>query len=566
MTTGDGLILQAALALAANGVKIVMLGDAGTERGKVPRTKAWKDQATSDEDKLCDLFSQWPKANIGVLLGPESGLIDVEFDSDEGRATADRIFQNTITPTYESTRSVHRLFKWNSELPPIQKLMLDGLEIRLGGGGKSTQSVLPPSLHPNGTRYRWLDGLSIFDVEPAELPEGLAARICNAELLLEVQGLTTAGLGGVGKPAEEWEKIESGVGEGERNNAMAAIIGRRLSRMTDDEIEDRACLEEAWLTAMGQNLRNKPPLDEKEVRSIFQSILGRERQGRAARAFQAVTKPHIRQEVREIASGGSAETQTSADSKDLLKSAAGFSMTVIEADPPVFLLRSPLFQKSGGKIRLTAAQVESFKCIRTAALAQAFVVVPKTLSKKWDSILATLVATADHKSPDPELHRPAIIAETILEWHDTGKGSERSLTDLNEFGVQGTVGVTAIGPDLVAVSVRKLRAYLKADSIVESPTQTEIIDLIKAAKGELHRGKRRWWLVKVSELQKISDVSTSPLYGEDFLEEEAKKRERSVETSKIATSIENARTYDLAFVSGGSGNNAETSTESRGVS
>ena len=510
----DDRISAAALAYCALGVPIVLLGDAGTNKGKQPRFKAWADTASSDEEIVGGWFEKFPKSNIGILLGPASGFIDVEFDSEEGRKTADRILTNSITPTYRSARSVHRLYRWSGDMPAIQKFAYAGLEIRLGGGDKSTQSVLPPSLHPSGTRYEWLEGLSIYEVEASEIPEEIAVAIANREYLLEATGATTPQSS---KSSEDWATLKAGVSEGGRNEALASLVGRWLVGLTDEELADRDKVEQCFLSAVGLNQRNKPPMPESEVKTVFGSILSRERQRRADNAFHAVVKPHTSSEVESYggskpsdssgsqkpvgANGSAAPPEPPKNGKPGPRELAGFKLTIIQSDPPVFYLHSPLFQRCGGSIRLTASQIQGFVSMRTAALEQAFIVVPKQLSKKWDSILEQLIITAEHLEADPELHRPAIIAATILELVATD--TERPEREIAESGVGGYHGVQLIDGGKIAVNVRKFRAYLKADSVIDSPTQAEVIEVLRRSGGKSTRRKFRYWVVPIEGLDKI---------------------------------------------------------------
>ena len=107
------LTKESAAYYASLGIRVVILRDAGREQGKIPRFAQWDQRATDDEEELLELLEKYPNANIGALLGPRSGIIDVEFDTEEGRRTADRLFGTEgqcITPTYTSRRSTHRLF------------------------------------------------------------------------------------------------------------------------------------------------------------------------------------------------------------------------------------------------------------------------------------------------------------------------------------------------------------------------------------------------------------------------------------------------------------------------
>ncbi|MGB7323264.1 MAG: bifunctional DNA primase/polymerase [Rubripirellula sp.] len=166
-----------AIACAELGWRIVMLKHKRGER-KWPREHDWANNTTLDIEQLIEKFELWPKSGFGGSLGPYPfgdplpGMIDIEHDTDQGRATANRIFGDLcVTPSYFSKRSIHRLFLWEPWMPKKQKdETLGGLEIRLGGDGKQTHSVMPPSLHDSGDRYRWLPDLSMHDCELARVP------------------------------------------------------------------------------------------------------------------------------------------------------------------------------------------------------------------------------------------------------------------------------------------------------------------------------------------------------------------------------------------------------------
>lgn len=173
--------LDDALRYAALGWRLVPLH----AREKRPRHEAWQRAATSNTEILERWAEQWPDANLGLKLGPDSKVVDVETDGDEGEQGLALLAGDDglpITPTYQSTRGKHRLFKWSADLPcadkSVFKLFNKKLEFRTGNGGKGAQSALPPSIHPTGAVYKWL--LSPDDVPVAEIPPEMMARICLA--------------------------------------------------------------------------------------------------------------------------------------------------------------------------------------------------------------------------------------------------------------------------------------------------------------------------------------------------------------------------------------------------
>ena len=146
-------------ALLSQGAACVRVAKAG----KVPVGKAWQTLASG----VADVIGRWIDCgyNVGLLLG-HGGLVDVEYDDADGRQLLERLGLASVkTPTYTSDRGEHRIFRLAEDLPACGWRKFGGLELRLGG--KPAQSVLPPSLHPSGTTYRWK--ISPVDCEPMPL-------------------------------------------------------------------------------------------------------------------------------------------------------------------------------------------------------------------------------------------------------------------------------------------------------------------------------------------------------------------------------------------------------------
>ena len=152
--TDTSLDTQALLDLGACCVQVA--------RGnKMPLGTAWQDRGTTS----LAVIDRWLAAgyNVGILLG-HGNLIDVEYDDAEGRQLLQDLGLLDIeTPTWSSGRGEHRLFRLAGQLPQVGWRKFGGAEFRIGG--KPAQSVLPPSIHPNGTSYAWT--VSPLQCEPA---------------------------------------------------------------------------------------------------------------------------------------------------------------------------------------------------------------------------------------------------------------------------------------------------------------------------------------------------------------------------------------------------------------
>jgi len=127
------------------------------------------------------IFAQRTGLNVGLKLGPPSGVIDIEADSEEEERLFSELFEGCVIPvcpTFTSTRGKHRLFKWDDRFDALGKGLVKfngssksrALAIRTGGVGKSIQSVIPPSCNRT-----WL--VSLDECDPPALPEIVIERI-----------------------------------------------------------------------------------------------------------------------------------------------------------------------------------------------------------------------------------------------------------------------------------------------------------------------------------------------------------------------------------------------------
>lgn len=258
-------------------------GDDCKARGKHPVFPKWQDKASADwtviRNQLRQQFKIHRSCNIGVRLGPTSGLVDVEFDDPEGRETANRLLKGIETPTYKSRRSVHRLFQFPDDLS-INKAVVKcrGLEIRFGVGKRATQSVLPPSNHYSGKNYRWLEGFRPLCCDPAPFPDCLRELFAANSLKQPTSSIKKRTL--ASHPGEE---------EGQRHETLCELVGRHLRQngVTDDLTQ----LAEEWAK------RCKPPLPPKEVAKVVSDLSAKHKN---EKHFSLKTRPYSEIEPEDI--------------------------------------------------------------------------------------------------------------------------------------------------------------------------------------------------------------------------------------------------------------------------
>lgn len=366
--------------------------DCGTP-GKHPVEAAWPEYATSDEEKIASWFDGPDARNIGIMLGPRSGVIDVEIDDDVAKqAWNDLNLGEIYTPTYTSGRGPHRLFKWTDDLPRENVKKPLGIEIRLGGRNGS-QSVLPPSTHHTGNRYEWVPGLSPDDVPVAPLPDRLKALLWNDD------GTTTS-IARV--PANQL--LHKPVEEGDRNNTLHRFAVREAFRspLIDDPTEQQDLLLKI---RMANAMQVKPPLGEHEVATIFRSACDYVRKSRAAgmsqsdaieraeapesvRRTEQSTTP-IRTWQRVYTATGLAFTPLS-DGWDPEWMPGEWRLTVVHSDPLEYRLHVPAWCRwtanGTGNVTLTVDQFRSATKVASTVLASTGTVMLDDEPGKWRKI------------------------------------------------------------------------------------------------------------------------------------------------------------------------------------
>lgn len=148
----------------------------GQKRPGEVRYNAW--QGMSGWQRFCDapptrlqidMWSRWEDASICVTLGRASNMTAIDFDygSPEVRAALEAILPPS--PVKKTGAKGYTAFYRGYQVAS-KKYLLDGVSvIEVLAHGK--QTVLPPSLHPDGMNYRWLTTDTLEDLTIGELPE-----------------------------------------------------------------------------------------------------------------------------------------------------------------------------------------------------------------------------------------------------------------------------------------------------------------------------------------------------------------------------------------------------------
>lgn len=360
--------------------------DCGTP-GKHPIDGRWQDVATTDEDILAAWFDGSRSVNVSVALGEKSGIVDIEWDCDVGKATAERFGLTTIsTPTYQSHRSEHRIFRFDKRLPQQAVVKVGGLEVRIGGGKKGAQSVFPPSLHASGVRYRWKLGCSPDETDVATIPEAFLQAILAAH---------GGGADGPAKPPAS-EILHKPASPGERHHALLRFAASQCLRMNDphDPREQQDVLE--ILRAVNLT-KCSPPKTDEQVESIYRSELRWAIKMRAANKVGEEAKEALEAHVSGDAEAERAAMQP-ADSPFTLHGLefrdgewfpGQWRLKVIHSDPVSYVLSMPVLVGSDTKVVDVTMNAEIYRSaakVACAVLEATHTVVLDAIPEEWGRI------------------------------------------------------------------------------------------------------------------------------------------------------------------------------------
>lgn len=163
---------EAALYYAKSGWQVFPL----VPKSKKPLTTRGIKDATTDVQQVEAWWNRWPNANIGVACGEESGIhvVDVDVDKERGidgwKTVADFSSDGKLLPVtvcQTTPRGGAHFFYKTKTRPRNKNSFKHGIDIRSEG----YYVLLPPSIHPNGGKYKWAQNLAPWECSYGEFPD-----------------------------------------------------------------------------------------------------------------------------------------------------------------------------------------------------------------------------------------------------------------------------------------------------------------------------------------------------------------------------------------------------------
>ena len=152
---------------------------------KGPDTKNWHKIRYGSDAEAKEAFGD--KGNVGILLGQEHGVVDIDLDCPEAAAVARYLLpQDTAIFGRRGSPRSHYLYSCKDAGEGLR--LKDGtgkvtVELRSQPGGKACQTVMPGSIHPGGEPIVWWSQQDPLEIAHQRLSD-LVQDIHGAAVLL----------------------------------------------------------------------------------------------------------------------------------------------------------------------------------------------------------------------------------------------------------------------------------------------------------------------------------------------------------------------------------------------
>lgn len=235
---------------------------------KTPILKAWPERATADEVEITEFWRQYPDAGIGVACGKASNLVVIDVDSPKGGDPSILELMKRYGPLPDTMTSKtggggKQLFYRYPDGKDIRnKAKLDhlpGVDVRGEGG----YVVAPPTIHPSGNAYEWINGTGNI----ADLPAAWVDLLTPAERPVDAAPQEPGTRAKLRNRTMQF--IACGCEEGERNSRLHEA-GTELAGAGYSIEEAR---EKLWLGAKACS----PPIERDEFDATVTSCFSKPR-------------------------------------------------------------------------------------------------------------------------------------------------------------------------------------------------------------------------------------------------------------------------------------------------
>jgi len=248
-----------------------------TDQCKRPVLYGWDEykKRRPTKEEITGWFTENPDANIAIITGEVSGVVVMDLDSSDAEKYANEKGGFGDTPRVITGRGSQVYLR----RPGFPVRNSSNRELKIDMRGDGGYVVAPPSIHGSSRQYRWTDDCSILDVEPGECPEWVLDFIKNPPKNEMKETKTVAAVEAkTNEPAHKGDGnkfvdiLRNGTSTGDRNHTAASLVGHLMKTVKDPN--------EVWEIVNIWNMKNTPPLDQKELKKTFDSVRSMDAKGK----------------------------------------------------------------------------------------------------------------------------------------------------------------------------------------------------------------------------------------------------------------------------------------------
>lgn len=137
--------------------------------------------ATRDEDKILEWWTQCPRANVAIACGEPSGIVVVDIDPGNGGDQSfmeilDKglLFPRTLT-AISANGGRHLYYRWHPDIKNSSKILGPGIDVQSTGRAITASPSIVRNKRGGLSRYYWeVDGDCL--IEPELIPDWLIDR------------------------------------------------------------------------------------------------------------------------------------------------------------------------------------------------------------------------------------------------------------------------------------------------------------------------------------------------------------------------------------------------------
>ena len=218
--------------------------------GKAPVIQ-WKertDTTTADVEKW---FARNEYLNVGLILGKTDywNLVGIDIDGEVGERLLSKYSKGQLPATWEFTTGNGRRLLYllpEGASSHKHKINVEGSKGELALIATGQQTVIPPSRHPSGVSYAWVQGRSPEDIDIALAPDWILDRVLLYKN--DIPSTIHESADGFGDDADDYdsdefmdlesegtervteEDFKKVIQDGNRNNHLVRLVGSLVAK------------------------------------------------------------------------------------------------------------------------------------------------------------------------------------------------------------------------------------------------------------------------------------------------------------------------------------------------